>query len=159
MKNSYLSANSLLNQFKKNYIKLFLFVSLNVFLFNSVDAQNTSPKTLGKADRTTGERNINTGNSFIYPDYSHIEVREINGVMYVKNGLFEYKVTGNANADAKLYLEAKEKFISSNPVKYKEWVGENTSLDKLSISKEEFNKLPESKKNYILANPNKYSVN
>ncbi|OFX57372.1 MAG: hypothetical protein A2046_01115 [Bacteroidetes bacterium GWA2_30_7] len=71
-----------------------------------------------------------------------------------------YTPTGNASVDEQNYQKAKQLLYQNNPEEYKKWV-KNASANNNSIkeiSKEEFQKFPDNKKEYILEHPEKYYV-
>lgn len=71
-----------------------------------------------------------------------------------------YTPTGNASVDEQNYRKAKQLLYQNNPIEYNKWV-KNASANNNSIkeiSKEEFQKFPDNKKEYILEHPEKYYV-
>ena len=68
-----------------------------------------------------------------------------------KNNVIQYEKTGDALQDAANYQAAKEAYLAKNPPA-------KQVLPKQSISRTNYNKLPEARKAVIDANPSRYQI-
>jgi hypothetical protein len=70
-----------------------------------------------------------------------------------------YTPTGNKEVDESNYIKAKDVFMQTKPVEYQKWVEKNSpSVPVIEVKYEEFQIMPEIKKEYILSHSEKYHL-
>lgn len=69
-----------------------------------------------------------------------------------------YIYQGKPEVDAQNYKKAKHLLYQNNPAEYERIFGSKKQDNKIIVSEEEFEKLPEVKQNYITSHPEKYQI-
>lgn len=67
-----------------------------------------------------------------------------------------YIYSGVKEVDEQSYKKAKYKLYNENPTEYEKWFGKKTKSAQVKVTMEEFSKMPDIKKQQILAHPEKY---
>lgn len=127
--------------------KLFTFFTFS-FLISAAWAQSQENCSQGKI--YTRAQQINATDQNTVP-------KTVTNQNNLPAGFPVYVNTGNPEKDQADYTAAKEKWISENPDHYKKMNSKPATVKRI-VSKEEFDKMPEDKKQAILSRPEQYEV-
>ncbi len=121
-------------------IVVFRVVPLIIFLaaIHTVSAQNINEPTKGWGSSKHS--------------YQAGEVKE------VPAGFPKFMDNGNPSEDIADYQRRKEAWIKANPEAYKKIVDDSKSIQVKQIPQEEFDRMPQDKKDFILGKPQEYKV-
>ena len=81
--------------------------------------------------------------------------------VYYDNGRFKipgYTPSSDPKVDEENYYAAKRNLLEKNPQEYEKWFGKTQNNFRIAVRIEEFQKMPDIKKQQILANPSKYYI-
>jgi hypothetical protein len=108
---------------------------------------------------STNNTNVNP-NSKVNSGITYIYKESDPNSNYNEDGTYKipgYTPTGNKQEDEMNYQKAKKAFMENNPEEYKKWVEKNSpKVPIMEVKYEEYILMPDAKKQYILAHPEKY---